>query len=122
MNRERTLYYLFLSLDFDLMYNNLDVEWCLEQISELIQRCDFSLEGMWKGLVKKPSAVKEYDINIWRDLQDLQQKVPITFSWKNILELLHILLLEFFLCICKYYSNFIFKQLRGITMGNNTSL
>ncbi len=104
------------------MYNNLNVEWCLEQITELIQRCDFLLNGMQEGLVKKPDAVHEYDINIWPDLQDLKQEVLITLFQKNILELLRISLLEFPLCICKYYPNFVFKQLRGIAMGNNASL
>ncbi len=64
MNRKVILYYSFLSLNFDFIYNNLDVEQCLEQISEIIQKCDFLLNNIWEDVVKKPNIIYKYDISI----------------------------------------------------------
>ncbi len=62
----------FLALNFDSMYNNLNIEWCIKQISHLITNVlGILLDGRMELESKVPGKKTKYNTNLWKDFTEL---------------------------------------------------
>ena len=93
------------------MYNNLDVERCLLAIDSLF-RVFSGLKPDHKFTVATSFQTdSDFNLNIWRQLRNLPEALPVKIKWTHVLQLLRITLLEYPYIVCSFFPQVLYKQM-----------
>jgi hypothetical protein len=112
---------VMLSYDFERMYNNLIVLDCLCLLERLTYKfCNMTPDEEFDILAFLDAKSKVFNVLIWQQLHKLNNFVWVPIIVFKLLDLLTLCLIEFSFYQCHHVPG-LFKQMLGITMGNNTS-